>query len=114
MDSMIEKVAREICLTMWGGYPVEEAGREQWSQWEVGRNLARVVIKALREPTPEMVAAGTKADWVGWNEGRAGESILLSERYEWLEEGEEEDFDRQGIWAAMIEAALKEQEEKQA
>ena len=78
-----------------------------------------------REPTPEMIAAGAAADWVGECESKAGQSIvplapdnsdrrLLECAYEFEVEGCVDDNDlpekplmltSPGIWAAMLAAA---------
>jgi len=57
--------------------------------------LVSSIIAAMREPTSEMVEAGTEADWVGENEDRAGWSINPSEH-------------GPGVWQAMVDAALDE------
>ncbi len=69
-------------------------------------DVARAAIEAMREPTRAMVDAGTSADWVGENEGRAGRSIMpyTFEHFD----GDRDVVDiKPGIWSAMIDAALK-------
>lgn len=102
---MVEKVARAIFdlasvddVTLpWER--VTEGNRELHREW------ARAAIRAMREPTEAMIAAGTKADWVGEIESRAGDAILATERPNYLDP-ENKDYDRTGIWPAMIDAAL--------
>lgn len=55
--TMIERVAREICMTLYGGYPVGKDEREKWPQWATATKVARAAIVTMREPTPEMLDA---------------------------------------------------------
>ena len=70
MDSMIERV-RLALETRWGQRPP--------AKWD---DMARVAIEAMREPTPEMVAASNR-EWDGRMSHRST-----------------------GAWQAMIGAAL--------
>lgn len=60
MTSMVERVARAICLAdglddgLSNAFAVQKTDRE-WGEWVP---LARAAIEAMREPTPEMVEAG--------------------------------------------------------
>jgi hypothetical protein len=69
MSDMIERVA----IAMHKGTDI----RLDWC-----RQLAPIAIKAMRDPTEAMVAAGTKADW------------------------DDDPIQRPGIWQAMIDVAL--------
>lgn len=93
MSEMVEVVARAISMKLYGGYPVgSNHSREIMAQWEQTKALAREVIEAMRVPTPDMLKAG---DIPGWDDdvtvGLAGE-----------------------IWDAMIDAALREPNEKRS
>ena len=88
MSSMIEKISRALCIEesqdpdkMFGGGP----------GWKVYEHLAIAAIKAMREPTQEMVEDG-----YGWYEGI---------------DATEEDQMPKCVFRSMIDAALKESEE---
>lgn len=100
MSEMINRIGRAVCSALFGEYV---GGVIPFDVERVGR----AVLEAMREPTIDMIDAGTAADWVGDCEGRAGMSIVPTERPDWLEDGDGDFPDRRGIWAAMIDAAMK-------
>lgn len=99
---MVEKVAQAVCLTQWGGYPMERGEREAWPQWAQALKVARAAIEAMREPTEAMIAAGAWSNY-GWT------------REQSIERGKEAVYDEYAsnaasIYRDIIDAALKEQE----
>ncbi|WDA36451.1 hypothetical protein [Sphingobium sp. YC-XJ3] len=80
--SMVEAMA----MAIWGGDSDEWATLAPWYADQY-RDYARAALKALREPTPEMVEAGEHAAWDSANSMPAIRAIPSA-------------------WQAMIDAAL--------
>ncbi len=98
MNEMIEQVARALAL--------EDSGVEQIESMDdpdYYRKLARIAIKAMREPTKEMiVVGGDKIDDCldsNYDSNADGESY----HYNTMKPGSQTD-----VYQAMIDAALKE------
>jgi hypothetical protein len=101
MSEMIDRVALAIDGAMIDSQKMECGERQKF--------VARAAIKAMREPTKEMIEAGTKADWVGEDESRAGRSIM-PHTYEMYDDELNDVVVKTlpGIWESMIDAALNE------
>lgn len=107
-DSVVERLACEALL-------FAGDGPDLWQATTAGLLVFAEKVKQLAPPagyklvpitpTPEMLAAGTAADWVGEVESRAGRSIGpdVDWRYN-TDDGEPEEVTRPGIWAAMLAA----------
>lgn len=81
--------------TRQGGF--QDEGRSTAAAHDIMAMIAAAgFVIVPKEPTPEMIAAGTAADWVGEVEGRAGLSIMPVES---------DYVSSPGIWPAMIAKA---------
>lgn len=90
---MVERVACQIALTIYGGYHVSRDEREKWPQWKICVECARAAIKAMRVPTDAMKNAAAFHD-ISFSYG--GE-----DSFEYVSED-----DAGSIFTTMIDAAL--------
>lgn len=106
---IVERVKVEMFAADRGDASEEDVARAAIAAHKAALAEAGMVI-VPREPTPEMIAAGEAADWVGEVEGRAGLSIVPDIVPEYVYDdatgylsglGE---IHRPGIWRAMIAA----------
>ncbi len=84
-EDMVERVARALFINAWG-QPKDWLSEEDEMEG-IFRPEARIVIKAMREPTPAMVEAG-------------GGEYCNTERWD------DQSYEPPVIWRDMIDAAL--------
>ena len=84
MIDMVDQVAKAIAER-----------RAITAKWEIYRSLAKTAIKAMQEPTFEMLCAGQSCIYIERNENLTGPHVYAS-REELLE-----------AWEVMIDTALE-------
>ena len=95
---VIDRVAKALYVKSRGfnppdRIPSDDAERRAWMKW---RELARVALAAMKEPTEAMLMAGCTSGSDEYCNGEDGNW------HEWV------NYDPTDVWCAMIDKALKE------